>query len=104
MSAAVAGVSVDIRNMNLIEMQDVRTGNSKTGNIVLIGKSETELLGVVVDLLNILKLQANEALVTTSESLVGSGRGASRDVLFLVLGCGLTEGGALVGLAMLSGW
>lgn len=58
----------------------------------------------MVNLLDALELQANEALVATSESLVG-GRIASvcGHILNLALGCGLTEGGALVGVAVLTG-
>lgn len=43
----------------------------KTGDHVLLGQLEAEALGVVVDILDLGKLEGNESLVTTGEGLLG---------------------------------
>lgn len=77
------------------------TGNGKTGNAVLLGKVETQLLCVVVDVLALHQDQADETLVTTSETL-GGVCGLAGDVGLLSLGGGLAESTALVGVAVLA--
>lgn len=78
-----------------------RTGNGKTGDAVLPGKVETQLLCVVVDVFSLHQDQADEALITTSEALGGVG-GLAGDVALLSLGGGLAESTALVGATVLA--
>lgn len=78
-------------------------GEQHTGNIQTrrgtLGQVEAELLGVVVDVLDALKLQADEALVAASKGLFARSR-LGRDVGRLGLGRGLAVAAALVGLAV----
>ena len=73
------------------------TSNVKTRDLVLLGKSEAELLGVVVDFLDLVKLQANEALVTTLEGLWSrAGWYGSADLVLDLLDSGVSLGGTAV--------
>ena len=67
------------------------TSNAETRRLVLSGKSECELLGVVVNVLDLFELQRDEALVAAGKGLgrVGvSNVGLLGNVLLLIFGCG----------------
>lgn len=74
-------------HLRALVLGDKCRGNGQARDIVLLRKSEAELLGVVVDLLNVLQLQANEALVAASEGLVRCSGELGNGAL-LVLGSG----------------
>lgn len=70
-------------------------GNVQAGDHVVLGQLEAEALGVVVDDLDVLKLQRDEALVAAGQGLLGadSGDGILRSAgRLLDLGLGLLGG------------
>lgn len=87
---ADGGVGPDdgLLHLRALVLGDEGRSDGETGNAVVVWQVEAELLGVVVDLLNALELQADETLIAAGKGLGGRGGRASGlgDRLLLVLG------------------
>lgn len=80
------GPNGGLLHLRALVLCDEGRGNGEARNAVLLWQVETELLSVVVDLLNALKLQADESLVAASEGLGGGCAGGLGNGLLLILG------------------
>lgn len=71
-----------------LELGQDGTRNVQAGNHVVLGQFEAEALGVVVDVVDFLELEANEALLPAGKGLLGFGAHGFADLRLGLLGGG----------------